>query len=284
MKVEVVSGAKEFLESYEDIMLQQEAVSQLVLYLAYREVDGEKAGDGTFGAVMEGDTILLLFCNVIPHDLTIHTVLQEKGPEAAAVLADYILEQQVKIQGILGRKDVCQGFINQYQKTTEGIFIEKLASDIMELRLLNEIWPSEGIQRKAHTDEVKMIADWMIEFQMETLTSELDYEAALAKAEEAVASGDVYVFEAEDQKVVTMAVTTRRLPHGIAIDYVYTPEEYRGKGYAATNMYYLSKSLLAEGYQFCTLFVDKDNLLSHRAYEKVGYNVAGESYGYELIS
>ncbi len=284
MKVEVASSAKEFLERYEDIMLQQEAVSQLVLSLAYREAGGEKAGDSTFGAVMEEDTVLLLFCNVLPHDLAIHTVIQEKEQEAAAVLADYVFEQQVKIQGILGRKDVCQGFINQYQKTTEGVFIEKLVADIMELRLLNEIWPSEGFQRRAHTDEVKMIADWMIEFQMETLTSELDYEAALAKAEQAVANGDVYVLEEEEQQVVTMAVTTKRLPHGIAIDYVYTPEEYRGKGYAATNMYYLSKALLAKGYQFCTLFVDKDNLLSHRAYEKVGYSVVGESYGYELIS
>jgi uncharacterized protein len=283
MKVEVVSSAQEFLIKYENIMLQQEAVSQLVLYSAYQEKDNIN-NKGTFGAVLTEDKIVLLFCNVLPYNLVVYTVLQENIPEAAAVLADYILEQGIKINGILGRKDVCQGFIDLYQEEHEGTFIEKLAADIMELRSLNDLKPVEGIHRLAHINEVKMITDWIIEFQMETLTSEMDYEAALVKARQYINSRDVYVFETTEQKVVTMAITTRRLPNGIAIAYVYTPEEYRGQGYAATNMYHLSKALLAEGYQFCTLFVDKENLLSHRAYEKVGFLVLEESYEYELIS
>ena len=283
MKVEVASSAKEFLKNYEDIMLQQEAVSQLVLHSAYQVKDNDN-NKGTFGVVIAEDRIVLLFCNVLPYNLVIYRVGQEDILEAAATLADYIVEQEIKINGILGRKDVCQEFIDQYQKSKEGTFIEKLAADIMELRSLNEIKPAEGIHRLAHINEVKMITDWIIEFQMETLTSEMDYEAALVKARQCINSRDVYIFETTEQKVVTMAITTRRLQNGIAIAYVYTPEEYRGQGFAATNMYYLSKSLLAEGYQFCTLFVDKENLLSHRAYEKVGYQVLEESYEYELIS
>ncbi len=283
MKVEVVSSAKDFLVNYENIMLQQEAVSQLILYSAYQEKEN-KNNTGIFGAVLNEDKTVLLFCNVLPYKLVIYTVVQEDISDAAAALADYIVEQRIKINGILGRKDVCQGFIDQYQKSKEGTFIEKLAADIMELRSLNDLKPVEGIHRLAHINEVKMITDWIIEFQMETQTSEMDYEAALVKARQFINSRDVYVFETTEQKVVTMAITTRRLPNGIAIAYVYTPEEFRGQGYAATNMYHLSKSLLAEGYQFCTLFVDKENLLSHRAYEKVGFHVLEESYEYELIS
>ena len=283
MKVEVASSAKEFLKNYENIMLQQEAVSQLVLYSAYQVKDNEN-NKGIFGAVLAEDKIVLLFCNVLPYNLVIYMVLQEDIAEAAVVLADYIVEQEIKINGILGRRDVCQEFIEQYQKSKEGTFIEKLAADIMELRSLNDLKPAEGIHRLAHINEVKMITDWIIEFQMDTLTSEMDYEAAVVKARQYINSRDVYIFETTEQKVVTMAITTRRLPNGIAIAYVYTPEEFRGQGYAATNMYHLSKSLLAEGYQFCTLFVDKENLLSHRAYEKVGFNVLEESYEYELIS
>jgi predicted GNAT family acetyltransferase len=80
-----------------------------------------------------------------------------------------------------------------------------------------------------------------------------------------------------------MAVITRKLPHGTAIAYVYTPEEYRGKGYAAANMYYLSKKLLEQGGEFCTLFVDKKNPLSNRAYEKVGYKILEDSYEYRIV-
>lgn len=283
MKIEIASSAKEFLKKYENVMLQREAVSQLAFYGAYQRKDNDNS-TGTFGAILEEDKIVMLFCNMLPNNLVTYMVLQEGIIEAAAALADYIVEQEIKINGIIGRKDVCQGFMDQYQKSKEGTFIEKLAADIMELRTLNEIKPTEGIHRLAHINEVKMITEWIIEFQMETLTSEMDYEAALLKARQYINSRDVYVFETTEQKVVTMAITTRRLQNGIAIDYVYTPEEYRGQGYAATNMYHLSRSLLAEGYQFCTLFVDKDNLLSHRAYEKVGFNVLEESHEFELIA
>ena len=283
MKVEVAPSAKEFLMKYENIMLQQEAVSQLVLYSAYQEKDNENH-HGIFGAVITEEKLALLFCNVLPHNLVMYAVLPKETPKAAAALADYILEEKIKINGIIGRKEVCQDFINQYKKNKECTFVEKLTADILELRSLNELKPVEGIHRLAHISEVKMITDWMIEFQMETLTSEMDYEAALVKARQYINSRDVYIFETPEQKVVTMAITTRRLQNGIAIAYVYTPEEYRSQGYAATNMYYLSKALLAEGYQFCTLFADKENLLSHRAYEKVGFQLLEESYEYELIS
>ena len=129
-----------------------------------------------------------------------------------------------------------------------------------------------------------MIADWMIEFQIEALTSELDYEAALQKASDYITENKIYVFENDEKRLVTMAAITRKLVHGVAITYVFTPEEFRGKGYAATNMYYLSKEQLGKGYEFCTLYVDKKNPLSNRAYEKVGYHILEDSYEYQLIA
>jgi len=115
------------------------------------------------------------------------------------------------------------------------------------------------------------------------LTSEMDYEAALKKATKYIEDKKIYLYENSEQKVVTMAVAARKLAHGIAITYVFTPEEYRGKGYAAANLYYLSKEMLLQGYEFCTLFVDKKNPLSNRAYEKVGYKILEDNYEFKVI-
>jgi predicted GNAT family acetyltransferase len=123
----------------------------------------------------------------------------------------------------------------------------------------------------------------MIEFQMEARASEMDYEAALNRANTLIENKKIYFYENLDHKVVTMAVAARELVHGIAITYVYTPEEFRGKGYAAANMYYLSKEMLEKGYEFCTLFVDKKNPLSGRAYEKVGFKTQEDNYEYKVI-
>ncbi len=54
-------------------------------------------------------------------------------------------------------------------------------------------------------------------------------------------------------------------------------------GYAAANIYNISKKYLDEGNEYCTLFVDKKNMLSIRAYQKVGYKVIDEIYEYKLL-
>jgi predicted GNAT family acetyltransferase len=173
--------------------------------------------------------------------------------------------------------------MDQYKKHINCTFAMKQGMDIMEIRKVNDIKPVEGSQRLALPEEAKLIADWMIQFQMESLASELDYEAALNKATKYIEENKIYIYENSEKKVVTMAIASRKLVHGMAITYVFTPEENRGKGYAAANMYYLSKNLLEQGYEFCTLFVDKKNPLSNRAYEKVGYKILEDNYEYMVI-
>jgi hypothetical protein len=67
-----------------------------------------------------------------------------------------------------------------------------------------------------------------------------DYEAAVEKASAYIKEGKVFLLENDEKLIVTMAVTEYRLIHGMVITYVFTPEEYRGIGYAAANIYYLS--------------------------------------------
>ncbi len=81
-----------------------------------------------------------------------------------------------------------------------------------------------------------------------------------------------------------MAAATRQLISGVCINYVYTPKQYRGKGYAAANMYYLSKEMLDKGNRFCTLFVDKKNPVSNRVYKKIGYEILEDQYDYRLFT
>ncbi|MDF2945006.1 MAG: hypothetical protein K0S01_3864 [Herbinix sp.] len=283
MLVKEYENARTFLADYEAVLLENEAVSQLILYNANQKLDASESEEGLFGAVLEEDKTFLLFCNTAPHNLIVHLVMRENIAQASVALADFLSNSHIIISGINARLDVCQNFMEQYKKLVNCSFVEKLGMDIMEIRKVNDIKPVEGVQRLALPEEAKLIADWMIQFQMEALTSEMDYEAALNKAKKLIDENKIYLYENMEQKVVTMAVASRKLVHGMAITYVFTPEEYRGKGYAAANMYYLSKELLEDGFEFCTLFVDKKNPLSNRAYEKVGYKILEDNYEYMVI-
>jgi ribosomal protein S18 acetylase RimI-like enzyme len=283
MVVKEYGNAQAFLEDNEAILLEREAVSQLILYNAYKSRKQPEEYKGMFGAVLEEDKTSLLFCNILPHSLVIFVAQADNVTPSCLALVDYMGNSKININGIIARHDVCLSFIDRYKRHVNCTFTEKLGMDIMEIRKVNDIKPVDGTHRLALPEEAKLVADWMIEFQLEALTSEMDYEAALKKAVLNIEENRIYLYEDSEHTVVSMAVAARELVHGIAITYVFTPEEYRGKGYAAANMYYLSKELLEKGYQFCTLFVDKKNPLSNRAYEKVGYKILEDNYEYNMI-
>ncbi len=266
--------------------MEHEAQSQRILYHAAQKLFVSANARCLFGVVLD-DTLqaILHFCNVEPYPLVIYMEERNKAliQTACTVLANHFLENHIGIGGIVAQNEICQSFISQYKLKANISFLEKQGMDIMEIRKVNDIKLADGVCRTADVSEVKMITDWMIQFQMESAISEMDYEAALSKAASLIEEHRMYVFENPEHKIVSMAAAFRKLVHGIVISYIYTPEEFRGRGYAAANIYYLSKQFLEEGYQFCTLFVDKNNLLSGRAYEKVGYTIISESCEYQAV-
>ena len=272
-----------FLKEYEATLLQREAAAQLLLYFAHQCMSGYDSGTELFGVVTEENGVVLLFGIIRSVDLIVYTADKGKEEKAAIALADYLGNSHIVIGGLNARQTLCQNFIDQYKLYLKGSFIQKLGTDIMELRQLNEIKPTAGSQRLATSEDSKLVADWMIQFQIEAMMDEADYEAALRRATQLIDRKELYLYEDEEQQVVSMAAATRRLVHGMGITYVFTPEEHRGKGYAAANIFYLSKALLEQGFHFCTLYVDKKNPLSNRAYEKVGYKVVEDNYEYKII-
>ncbi len=283
MLVKEYENARDYLKDHEENLLMNEAVSQLVLYDAY--LNQSATDKKLFGVVMEETTPLLHFCNITPHNMAVYAQSTGKdvtGP-AAALLADYMASNRIPFTGIHAKQEICLPFMEQYKKSVNCTFLEKLSTDIMEIREVNEIKPVEGKHRLAVPEEVKLVTDWMINFQLEALASEINYEKALNKATRFIQENKLYIYEDSEQKPVSMAAASRKLANGIAINYVYTPEEFRGKGYAAANIYFISKELLEQGNQFCTLFVDRKNPISARAYEKVGYHILEDNYEYLLL-
>ncbi len=283
MLVKEYENARNYLKDHEENLLKNEAASQLVLYEAY--LNQSATDKKLFGVVMEEGIPLLHFCNITPHNMAVYAQSSGKdvtGP-AAVLLADYMASNRIPFKGIHAKQEICIPFIEQFKKNVTCTFLEKLSTDIMEIREVNEIKPVEGKHRLALPEEVKLVTDWMVDFQLEALASEINYEKALYKATQFIQENKLYIYEDAEQKPVSMVVASRQLANGVALNYVYTPEEFRGMGYAAANVYFLSKKLLEQGNQFCTLFVDRKNPISARAYEKIGYHILEDNFEYILL-
>ena len=55
---------------------------------------------------------------------------------------------------------------------------------------------------------------------------------------------------------------------------VYTPPEFRRRGYATACVGELSRMLLESGWEFCALFADLANGTANRVYQRIGYRPA----------
>ena len=72
--------------------------------------------------------------------------------------------------------------------------------------------------------------------------------------------------------------------NGIKVSPVYTPPEYRGKGYATSCVAAVSQHLLNTGYKYCFLFTDVANPTSNHIYQKIGYQPVCEISDYSFKS
>ncbi len=75
----------------------------------------------------------------------------------------------------------------------------------------------------------------------------------------------------DDGVPVSMAAYVGPTPHGVRINLVYTPPEYRRRGYASALVAALSQRMLDAGYRFCFLYTDLANPTSNHIYQQIGY-------------
>jgi len=73
-----------------------------------------------------------------------------------------------------------------------------------------------------------------------------------------------------------MAGMPRRTRSSATIGLVYTPPEYRKRGYAADLVASLSTKFLEDGFSMCVLHTELNNPGPQRIYQKIGYKKACE--------
>lgn len=284
MVVKIYETVQQFLEENEVILLEKEAITQLILNNAFVNRDKGINKEMLFGRVEdEAGVIKLIFANVSPYNLLIYNLDEESLGEIQS-LVDYLKKEEVALRGINANNIICKEFIECYRNKTGCDFKEYLSMDIMELREINHsVKLPQGNFRTANLEDMDLLIDWYNKFAKEALNEEVLIEKAKAYLEAKVKSSCLYIFEDENQKPMAMAAATRQLVNGISVSLVYSCNEARGKGYGFAVVYNLSKEYLSRGNKFCSLFVDKKNPISNGVYKKIGYKILEDNYDYRIV-
>ena len=232
-----------------------------------------------FGRYEADGQPVLIFGNTLPWNICVNAshTHGDMPIEAAGLLADYLRDNAVKISGITARERICKAFMRAYG----GRFTLGSAMDIMVLEELIEPKACAGRARKSTIDDLELILSWKLAFYREVLNQEPSLESLRERNTNSVAGGIISLWEV-DGTPVAMAETTRQMAHGTSVSSVYTLPEHRGHGYAQNVVATICREKLGQGNRYCTLFVNKKNPVSNKAYKNIGFKILEDAFEYKL--
>jgi predicted GNAT family acetyltransferase len=137
-----------------------------------------------------------------------------------------------------------------------------------ELRAVVPPRPTPGIVRAAMEDDLLLVQSWLEAFDREAFPNEAGYRP-VETTRAYILDGATYLWV--DGEPVCVVGLTRALPHGRTVAPVYTPPEFRNRGYAGACTAAVSQMLLDGGCDYVTLFTDLANPTSNSIYQKIGY-------------
>ena len=194
-------------------------------------------------------------------ELIFQTVLKEFSP-----LCEYRFNTKYSIAEYLIRK---------FTESGQGEW--KIATNIVAYECQAAQEPVKKVDGKLET----------LDISQEELSARLIEEASLAigdrifsreesleAAREQLKRQVLYVWRNAEGKAVSFCDRNEDGNH-VKISQCYTPEEERGKGYAARMIYELCRDALAKG-QVPMLYADADYESSNRCYQKIGFEAKGK--------
>jgi uncharacterized protein len=183
---------------------------------------------------------------------------------------------------VLGTTQHAEAFAGGWERRTGCATRLRMRQRLHVLTDLRAVPAAPGVLRVAGRSDVQLVGDWITAFDREALGAATfrDVGDARAAAERRVAAGEVYLWVDEEPR--SMAARARPTARGIAVNAVYTPPEWRGRGYATACVAQLSAQLLDEGYAFCVLYTDLANRTSNAIYARIGYRGVRDFALYDL--
>lgn len=127
--------------------------------------------------------------------------------------------------------------------------------------------PVPGELRPANAADLDIATRWIEQFSSD---SSVSMTRARTLVEDRIERRQLF-FWIDQGEHRSMAAWAGITPHGVRIGYVYTPREWRGRGYASACTAAVSQRALDAGYRFCFLYTDLANPTSNAIYQRLGY-------------
>lgn len=268
MQVKVYPNVAEFLQETQAAFLQNEVENNLIFGLSLvLQNHPEIYASPFFATVSDEGELAVAALRTPPHNLILYAATDTYQP-ALQSLAKFLQAAGVNLPGVVAPSELAEAFANLWAEINNLGYRVGVYERIYELTQVVPPKPSGGFLRQATQEDLALVAQWLSEFHDEAISNDPIPDYA-AMAQRYLTNNTMYFWE--DEQPVSMLAQARPTLNGICIGPVYTPPQFRGKGYASNCVAELSQKLLDSGRKFCCLFTDLSNPTSNSIYQKVGY-------------
>jgi uncharacterized protein len=277
MKVQRFTDANQFHQRVKEYLLNQEALYNMQLGLCYGLIHNPERFEQTpYLATVEDDAnILAVAMRTPPRNLVLSQI---EDFTAIQLLTQDLYLAFPSLPGLIAPISAAEKFALAWHSLTKQTYKLKVELRTFQLEKVQQIPSSTGYLRPATQEDQELLISWYQAFSLEALEEVAPDPQKWA--DWILQQGRAYFWQ--DEIPVSIACSGSFTPNGVRLNMVYTPPEYRCRGYASASVAALSQSLLNQGYRFCFLFTDLANPTANHIYQDIGYQSVGDWHEYSF--
>ena len=197
-------------------------------------------------------------------------VLSVMSQDVAAKLATGIAKESVEFPGVTGEAQNASRFAGEWAACRRVAAYPIGARRLYELRSVRPGATTKGAMEHAAPVHQEIAHEWHTAFLKGTGESTQD---ALDFVRRRIGAGLVWFWT--DDGFKSIATVSPPVLGGVRFQSVYTPPDYRRKGYAESLVRAVSQQLLGEGFR-TMLITDLGDPIANGVYQRIGYEAAAE--------
>ncbi len=198
---------------------------------------------------------------------------------AISLAAHFFKKEGIQAFGVVGPEFLAKHFVMEYGSPHVNARVQFLyqLNDLIPFNINTEPF------LQATMEDVDWITDWSYRFLIDAHMSPLPKPESLQQlTQQRIRQGMFYKWIIHNEPVAISA-TIRKTKDVAIVGYVFTPNNFRGNGYAFSIVYSLSQLMLTSGFKQCALFAEEINPVSNYIYKKMGYHYVETFKDYNLF-
>lgn len=260
-------------------LLQHEAEHNLLLALLLRWLNcPDRFPEPPRIAIVEENDNILAIAFQEPSQNLVLSRCEQKA--ALDLIAAAMAQRQIVLPGMGGLVAELQHFRQAWYQLTKQTYVSATQMRIYGLAAVEPIALVAGKLRLATAADRPLLLQWYRDFDLEAMPTSSSMQEIDRTVDRGLQAQSIYLWE--DGQPVSLVSGRKALPTAGRIAPVYTPPEYRRRGYATAAVAALSQRLLDQGCERCFLFTDLANPTSNHIYQAIGYQPLCDWQEYEL--